>query len=88
MKTMDEFTEDVGDTSFVSVRGGGTRWGLGGSLTEGTNEVEAPKGVINFKPEEMIVRAGAGTKLSTLQNELNDLKQEVALAGFPDSTVG
>ena len=88
MKTMDEFTEEVGDTSYVAVRGGGTRWGLGGPLTEGTNEVEAPKGVINFKPEEMIVRAGAGTKLSTLQNELNDLKQEVALAGFPDSTVG
>ena len=46
MKTMYEFTEEVGDTSFVSVRGGGTRWGLGGPLTEGTNEVEAPKGVI------------------------------------------
>ena len=88
MKTMDDFAEEVGDTSFVSVRGGGTRWDLGGSLMEGTSEVVAPKGVINFKPEEMIVQVGAGTKLNTLQNELNDLKQEVALAGFSDSTVG
>tara|TARA_B100001029_G_scaffold26081_1_gene18553 strand:- start:378 stop:1250 length:873 start_codon:yes stop_codon:yes gene_type:complete len=88
MKTMDDFAEEVGDTSFVSVRGGGTRWDLGGSLMQGTSEVVAPKGVINFKPEEMIVQVGAGTKLNTLQNELNDLKQEVALAGFSDSTVG
>ena len=88
MKTMDDFAEEVGDTSFVSVRGGGTRWDLGGSLMEGTSEVVAPNGVINFKPEEMIVQVGAGTKLNTLQNELNDLKQEVALAGFSDSTVG
>ena len=88
MKTMNDFAEAVGDTSFVAVRGGGTRWSLGGPLTEGTNEVEAPKGVINFKPEEMIVEVGAGTQLNALQNELNDLKQEVALAGFADSTVG
>ena len=88
MKTMNDFAEEVGGTSFVAVRGGGTRWSLGGPLTEGTNEVEAPKGVINFKPEEMIVEVGAGTQLNVLQNELNDLKQEVALAGFADSTVG
>ena len=69
MKTMDDFAEEVGDTSFVSVRGGGTRWDLGGSLMEGTSEVVAPNGVINFKPEEMIVQVGAGTKLNTLQND-------------------
>ena len=88
MKSMEEFTEEIGDTSFVSVRGGATRWNLGGSLTEGAIEVEAPQGVIDFKPEEMIVRVGAGTKLSNLQNDLTELKQEVALAGFPDSSVG
>jgi len=88
MKSMQEFTDEIGDTSFVSVRGGGTRWNLGGPLTEGTIEVEAPQGVIDLKPEEMIVRVGAGTKLSNLQNVLAELKQEVALAGLPSSTVG
>jgi len=88
MKSMQEFTEEIGDTSFVSVRGGGTRWDLGGPLKEGTIEVEAPQGVIDFKPEEMIVRVGAGTKLSKLQNDLTELRQEVALAGPPRSTVG
>ena len=88
MKSMEEFREEIGDTSFVSVRGGGTRWNLGGPLREGTIIVEAPKGVINYKPEEMIVRVGAGTKLSTLQDDLSELKQEVALAGFSESTVG
>ena len=48
MKSMEEFTEEIGDTSFVSVRGGATRWNLGGSLTEGAIEVEAPQGVIDF----------------------------------------
>ena len=88
MKSMEEFTEEIGETSLVSVRGGGTRWHLGGPLAEGTIIVEAPKGVISYKPEEMIVRVGAGTKLSTLQDDLTELKQEVALAGFPESTVG
>ena len=88
MKSMKEFTEEVGETSFVTVRGGGTRWNLGGPLMEGAIEVTAPIGVVNFKPEEMIVRVGAGTKLSTLQKELTELKQEVALEGFSNSTVG
>ena len=88
MKTMDEFREEIGCSSFVSVRGGGTRWDLGGALLEETLLVEAPSGVIEYKPEEMIVRVGAGTKLTALQDGLTELKQEVALAGLANSTVG
>jgi len=88
MKSMEEFAQEVGVDSLVTVRGAGTRWGIGGSLLAGVKEVSAPIGVVNVQPEEMIVEVGAGTKLDVLQQELSEFNQEVALAGLPGSTVG
>ena len=66
MKSREEFVEEVGVDCLVTVKGGGTRWEVGGSLLYGTKEVAAPIGIVNVQPEEMIVKVGAGTKLDVL----------------------
>lgn len=88
MKSMEEFVEEVGVDCLVTVKGGGTRWEVGGSLLDGTKEVAAPIGIVNVQPEEMIVKVGAGTKLDVLMEELSNFNQEVTLSGLKESTVG
>ena len=56
------FADMVGDTDPIAVQGGGTRWHLGGVLHESARLVEAPTGIVDYQPSEMIavVRAGDG----------------------------
>ena len=82
-----EFREAVGTEGAVCVRGGGTRWDLGGGPA-GAHEVQAPSGVEEFLPAEMTVAAGAGTTLAELTEALGAGGQEVALDGPPGATVG
>src|SRR5271156_5905283 len=81
------FAEVVGESDRVAVEGGRTRWSAGGALEEGGRLVRAPSGVIEYRPEEMIVRLRAGTTVRDLDQALREGGQRSAL---PDrgGTVG
>lgn len=81
------FAEDIGATGPVAVVGRRTRWDLGGPPTGEPRLISAPTGVVEYKPEEMIVRVRAGTLVSELHAELAEKGQRSAL---PDrgGTVG
>ncbi|MEM9520456.1 MAG: FAD-binding protein [Actinomycetota bacterium] len=82
-----EFAELVGDTDPIAVQGGGTRWHLGGVLHERARVVEAPAGIVDYQPSEMIAVVRAGTTVADLQAALAAAGQTSAL---PDrgGTVG
>ena len=82
------FASRVGAQDPVCVRGGGTRWALGGDPAPGTREVTAPTGVVEFEPAEMTVRARAGTSVAELHEFLARSKQRTALAERVGGTVG
>jgi hypothetical protein len=75
-----EFADDVGDTDAVAVEGARTRWHVGGDLALGARVVRAPSGVLDYQPEEMIVRVLAGTSVDDLHAELSARGQRTALA--------
>jgi len=84
---MEDFRTDVGETGEVCVRGGGTRWGVGGG-PEGAREVAAPSGIVTLEPAEMTVMVGAGTALADLAGELSVHGLETGMEGPVGSTVG
>lgn len=81
------FAADVGAEGPVAVEGGRTRWDLGGPPEGAPRLVRAPTGVVEYRPEEMIVRVGAGTSVGELHAALAEHGQRTAL---PDrgGTVG
>ena len=81
------FRSDVGDSGAVCVRGGGTRWEVGGE-PDGAREVSAPVGIVALDPAEMTVMVGAGTALSDLAGELAIHGLEVGMKGPSGATVG
>ena len=81
------FRNDVGESDPVCVRGGGTRWEVGGD-DAGVRSVAAPSGIEAFEPAEMTVTVGAGTTVATLSAALAEDGQEVAIDGPHGSTVG
>ncbi|MDE0160487.1 MAG: FAD-binding protein [Acidimicrobiaceae bacterium] len=82
------FAAEVGTDGPVCVRGGGTRWSLGGEAAAGTREVLAPAGIVAFEPAEMTVRVRAGTPVAALHEELADSGQRTALPERAGGTVG
>ena len=82
------FAAEVGTDGPVCVRGGGTRWSLGGEAAPGTREVQAPAGVVAFEPAEMTVRVRAGTPVAVLHAELAAAGQRTALPERAGGTVG
>ena len=82
------FAAEVGADGPVCVRGGGTRWILGGEVVPGTREVVAPAGIVAFEPAEMTVRVRAGTPVAELQAALAAAGQRAALPERPGGTVG
>ena len=82
------FAAEVGPDGPVCVRGGGTRWSLGGNLSPGTREVQAPEGIVAFEPAEMTVRVRAGTPVTSLHEELAAAGQRTALPERAGGTVG
>ena len=87
-KAMTDFAARVGADGSVCVRGGGTRWSLGGDVAVGTREVTAPAGIVEFQPAEMTVRVRAATLVSDLHAELAAVGQRTALPERAGSTVG
>ena len=82
------FAAEVGRDGPVCVRGGGTRWSLGGEAAPGTREVQAPAGIVAFEPAEMTVRVRAGTPVAALHDELAAAGQRTALPERAGGTVG
>ena len=82
------FAAEVGPDGPVCVRGGGTRWSLGGEAEAGTREVQAPAGIVAFEPAEMTVRVRAGTPVTELHAELATAGQRTALPERAGGTVG
>lgn len=82
------FAAEVGRDGPVTVRGGGTRWTVGGELVTGTREVEAPVGVVDLRPDEMTVRVRAGTTVTDLHSRLAGSGQRTVLPERPGGTVG
>ena len=83
-----DFAAEVGSDGPVCVRGGGTRWSLGGELAPGTNQVAAPAGIVAFEPADMTVRVRAATLVTELHEELATAGQRTALPERPGGTVG
>ncbi len=88
LSDLEEFRNEVGTTGSVCVKGGGTRWDVGGEVGQGVRVVSAPSGIDAYDPAEMTVLVGAGTTLTALAEVLAEHRQEVALAGPVGSTVG
>lgn len=83
------FAEEVGADGPVTCVGGRTRWTVGGAVDGSAREVQAPAGVVEFVPAEMVVRCGAGTTVDELQRVVGEAGMLVAMeAGGPGSTVG
>lgn len=86
------FAAEVGAEDPIAVRGGGTRWQVGGSLHDDTRIVEAPVGIVDYAPAEMTVKVRAGTSVEALEHALAEQGQRCALPtrGGPDGlgTVG
>lgn len=82
------FAAEIGPSGPVCVRGGGTRWHLGGAVDPEARVVAAPAGVIDFEPAEMTVRVRAGTAVADLHRELASAGQYTALPVRPSGTVG
>jgi FAD/FMN-containing dehydrogenase len=76
---MAEVASEVSGTGPVAVEGSRTRWAVGGELAPGTRLVKAPAGILEHRPEEMTVRARAGTGVEELHAELASRGQRTAL---------
>jgi glycolate oxidase FAD binding subunit len=83
-----EFADEVGPRDPVAVRGGATRWALGGPIEARARELRAPVGIVSYRPDEMTVEVRAGTRVSDLHDELEQAGQRTALPVRPGGTVG
>lgn len=83
---VEEIQRIVRENQAVHVRGQGTRQLPASSGVAPAVFVEAPSGVVDFQPDEMTVRVGAGTPLSLLGDRLAAANQFVDLPG--EGTVG
>ncbi len=87
-RELNDFANAVGSEGPVSIRGGGTRWGVGGELDSDARVISAPTGIVELEPAEMTVRVRAGTPISELHAELAKVGQRTALPERAESTVG
>jgi FAD/FMN-containing dehydrogenase len=85
---IEAFANDVGTTGPVAVAGGRTRWDAGGVLASEARVLRAPGGIVDYQPEEMTVRAGAGTPVADLHAALADRGQRTALPERAGGTIG
>jgi glycolate oxidase FAD binding subunit len=86
--SLDAFAAAVGPAGPVAVAGGRTKWDAGGAVDPAATLVEAPRGIVDFDPADMVVRVGAGTPLAELAEVLAGQGQMVTLDGPAGATVG
>lgn len=82
------FAAEVGSSGPVTVRGGATRWDVGGVVEAGARELSAPAGIVSYQPDEMTVKVRAGTLVSELHRDLEETNQRTALPVRMGGTVG
>lgn len=82
-----DFAAAVGSVGPVAVAGRRTRWTVGGDLADGARVLDAPTGIVAYRPEEMTVQVRAGTTVAALHATLAEAGQRT---GLPDrgGTVG
>ncbi len=73
------FAAEVGSNGPIAVAGGRTRWDHGGSLAADARIIEAPQGIVEYRPDEMTVTVRAGTSVEELHAELAEAGQRTAL---------
>lgn len=81
-----EFAEQVGPSGRVSVRGRSTRTVKRVDGVTIDRVVSAPRGIVEYHPDEMTITCGAGTSLDEVRQITADRGQFVALPG--SGTVG
>jgi FAD/FMN-containing dehydrogenase len=76
-----DFVDQVGASppDAVTVKGAGHHWHLGGTLEPEVRSIEAPSGIVQFEPDEMLIRVGAGTTVAELNLALQAKNQCVPL---------
>ena len=86
-RALHDFAALVGADDPIAVEGNRTRWHLGGPLDESARLVNAPTGIVDYQPSEMVVTVRAGTTVAELHETLAAAGQTSAL---PDrgGTVG
>ena len=83
------FAESVGSVGPVAVVGGRTQWDVGGPVSSEAHLVQAPAGIVELEPAELVVRCGAGTTVAELDAALAAHGQMSPIdAAQPDATVG
>ena len=89
-RSLADFADEVGQAEAgpVHVRGGATKWLVGGAPAPDAREVRAPSGLVAYQPAEMTVHVGAGTTLEELHAALAAHRQTSALEGAAGATVG
>ncbi len=88
-RVLSGFADEIGPEGPVAVEGGRTRWHRGGAPLDGTRLVRAPQGIVEYVPEEMIVKVRAGTTVAELSAALAERNQRTGLPDRgPDATVG
>lgn len=85
---MAALAEEVGTDGAVVPVGGGTGGPAGGHVEPSARRVQAPAGIVDWRPAEMTVRVLAGTTVADLDAALSPDGQCVALPDHPGSTVG
>ncbi len=73
------FAEEVGDQGPVAIEGNRTRWSVGGEAEPDVRLVEAPNGIVEYKPQEMTVTVRAGTAVAELHQVLSEQGQRTGL---------
>jgi FAD/FMN-containing dehydrogenase len=84
----DSVREASASNETMAIRGLGTRLILEDekNSTQAHRHVSAPNGLLDFQPDEMIVRCGAGTPLADLRSVLRNAGQDVNIGG--NGTIG
>lgn len=77
--TLLAFADEVGDSGPVAIEGARTRWELGGAPQGSPRILQAPEGIVDYKPEEMTVQVRAGTSVAELHSTLAEKGQRSAL---------
>ena len=77
--TLLAFADEVGTTDPVAIEGGRTRWNVGGLIEGEPRLLNAPTGIVEYRPEEMTVQVRAGTSVAELHAELAAKGQRTAL---------
>lgn len=77
--TLHAFAAEVGSTDPVAIVGARTRWDAAGAVDPAARLIQAPEGIVDYKPEEMTIQVRTGTTVADLHDALAERGQLSAL---------